>query len=952
MRCERLKSRRLYCDGKEVDEMIRYIYQKIKNQKWLSISLVLGISLLIAIMVCQPIFQNGCQNKMLQRMFVEYIEKNNKYPVVFQRSGSYMRDERIDLVTLESTFNQHKEIWKNALPNWDVCGEQSFYYFSTEYGTRYYYGKSDGMEISYLPEMEEHIQMNKGEGLSAETPAGTHPCIVSDASVDRNHLALGEIITFENVQNEKEEPLVLVVTGIFSEKDSRDLYWYRTPNENYKSIFVSEETFSEVAEHYNCSTLHFCDSLLLDYTQIQNEKIDQYFNVIQEIQKFDDNFSYSFKNIQKVFLEKRSQINVMIWVLELPIIGMMLAFLYMVSNQIVNTGKGQIATLMSRGFLKRHIILMYFLEYMVLAFISFIIGVPMGYGICKLIALATDFMTFNWNLSDNYCFIPKAIPFGVGGMLVAILFVLIPVIGQSKRNIVEVKSSGPITKKMIWEKYFLELILLSLSLYFLYNFNKTIEEIRARALLGNKVDPVIFLNVCLFILSFGFLIFRLMHYMVQIVYRIGKKKWKPVAYASFLQIDRTFRKQTFISVFIILTVAFGIFDACVARTINRNYENRVKYDISCDAVLQEKWTGKTYPDGGTYRFRYIEPNELRYQSLVDKGYCESYTKVKVYEDIHAKTASKTVNNVQCMAIDTKPFGNTGFLQESLYGDEHWYHSLNKLSMVRNGVIISDNMAREMNVNVGDKIDIYEEILLKENNGKIYCEVVDIVEAFPGFKKYETIDGVEKENYLALTHLSNYYSGFELSPYMIWLKKAPGVSDEEIYDYLTKDMKIVVTSYKSLSRNLSEMKQYPEIQIINGLFTLTFLIALILCGVGFMIYWIINIKQRELLLGSYRAMGLSVRSVNRILIYEHLFSTLPSVIGGGTVGFIATLLYINLFSIVYLPEKSVLNIQVFWEASDIEKMFIVVGVMILVCLLIIRGQIKKMNITQALKLGED
>lgn len=143
-----------------------------------------------------------------------------------------------------------------------------------------------------------------------------------------------------------------------------------------------------------------------------------------------------------------------------------------------------------------------------------------------------------------------------------------------------------------------------------------------------------------------------------------------------------------------------------------------------------------------------------------------------------------------------------------------------------------------------------------------------------------------------------------------------------------------------------------VQITNGLFSLSLLVSLLLCGIGFLIYWVSSIHQRELLFGVYRAMGISVRQINRMLILEHIFSTLQAVLAGGIVGMAATFLYVRLFAAVYLPEVSNVPLLVTYETEDIKTVFAVVFAVILVCLLILRRQVKKLNIAQALKLGED
>ena len=193
--------------------------------------------------------------------------------------------------------------------------------------------------------------------------------------------------------------------------------------------------------------------------------------------------------------------------------------------------------------------------------------------------------------------------------------------------------------------------------------------------------------------------------------------------------------------------------------------------------------------------------------------------------------------------------------------------------------------------------------------------------------------------------------FELAPYEVWGSVADGVSDEEVYARIS-ELVPELNRFDSVDREIVDMKNTPDIQIINGLFTLSFLISLVLCGVGFLIYWIASIQKRELLFGVYMAMGLSRRNISGMLILEHIFSTLTSVLAGGGVGMVATILFIQLFCVAYLPEKSNLDVYVYYESGDMIKLFTVIALMIIICLMVLRRMINNISITGALKKGEE
>lgn len=930
--------------------MGKYILQKIKNKLWLSICLVIGLSLFVAIVSCQPNFQMGSANKLLQRMFYAQLEETGKYPAMLGKSGSILREEIPDVDHAEEMLNQERIHWNELLPQY-VSLETQTKYFIMEYGYRQYSQKKDRLYVTYMPEVGDHIQVTYGTSLQEAETDGAYPCIMSEYVMDHNNLILGEVLTFDQVLNNKGEPLKIVVAGFFEELSPQDLFWYYGPNENAGEIFVSREDFEEILDQYQVENYFYDTATTVDFEQMNTKDASGFLRGVKRLMAESNSFRCSFLLLLKRFEEKQKSIGVMLWVLEFPISGMMLAFIYMVSGQIVLSGRNEIATLKSRGFFRKQVVWMYFLEYVLLSVVAYCIGVPLGFGLSKVAASTTDFMTFGGADVELYSFAVEALWYGACAVLVGILCVILPVVFHSKINIVEQKSGYDLGKKQLWEKLFLDVLLLGVTLYLTYTYTKSLEELRQKALMGDTVDPLIFLNIAMFMLACGLFAYRFVHYLVKGIYRLGRKKWKPVAYAAFLQITRSFHKQTFVSVFMILTVAFGLFNANIARTISRNSEERIEYVNGADMSIQEKWTIKTYLENGAHKFRYIEPDYTKYELLKEAGLCSDYTRVATRTGVQMRGSSGVADNCLVMGIDTKEFGETVDLNPGLYTDRHWYEDLNLLARNLEGVIISENLASKLGgLQSGDYIYMSQEQYNQITN-VVVLRVSSVVEAWPGFVQY-TYHGVkEEEQYLVVMNFQTLLNKLGMYPYDIWMRQEPGVTSDEILAFL-EEKGVTVVKSQSTQRDVLERKQAPDIQIVNGMFTLSFLISLFLCGAGFLIYWLISMKQRELLLGGYRAMGMSVKHVNRMLLYEHLFSTLPALLAGGGVGFLSTYLFVNLFGVIFLPEKSPLELYTYFQLDDLAKLFALIVVVIIICLWIIRLQIKRMNITQALKLGED
>ena len=135
-------------------------------------------------------------------------------------------------------------------------------------------------------------------------------------------------------------------------------------------------------------------------------------------------------------------------------------------------------------------------------------------------------------------------------------------------------------------------------------------------------------------------------------------------------------------------------------------------------------------------------------------------------------------------------------------------------------------------------------------------------------------------------------------------------------------------------------------------TLSFIIILLLCGVGYLIYWILSIRERELLFGVFRAMGMRKDEILHMLINEQIFSGVLSILFGALVGAVSAKLYVPMIQITYAAEKQVLPQTLITDSADMVKLFVVIAVMLCICIAVLIRNIAAMKITNALKLGED
>ena len=125
-----------------------------------------------------------------------------------------------------------------------------------------------------------------------------------------------------------------------------------------------------------------------------------------------------------------------------------------------------------------------------------------------------------------------------------------------------------------------------------------------------------------------------------------------------------------------------------------------------------------------------------------------------------------------------------------------------------------------------------------------------------------------------------------------------------------------------------------------------------CIIGFLIYWILSIKSRTLQFGILRAMGMKFREIIMMIVYEQLLVSGVAIFAAIFIGGVTSDLFVPLFQSIFDASQSVPPFAVIPERSDYLKLYAVIGVMLLTAFVVLGRLIKKIKISQALKLGED
>ena len=228
--------------------------------------------------------------------------------------------------------------------------------------------------------------------------------------------------------------------------------------------------------------------------------------------------------------------------------------------------------------------------------------------------------------------------------------------------------------------------------------------------------------------------------------------------------------------------------------------------------------------------------------------------------------------------------------------------------------------------------------------------------WPSINPYRTgrssYDGEAVRRDFLICNLDFLQSKFTKEPYDVWINKVEGVTDSQIYDYIWSHAELQADEVEYLDQKIIESKNDPLLQGFNGMLTLGFIITMFVCVIGFLIYWILSIKTRTLQFGVLRAMGMSVKNVIGMILCEQGLISLVSILVGIVLGGITSDLFVPMLEMVYSVAEQVPEFVVVASRADYGKIYLIIGLMLVLGIAILSRIIARTKIDQALKLGED
>ncbi|MDO8685960.1 MAG: ABC transporter permease [Clostridiales bacterium] len=397
----------------------------------------------------------------------------------------------------------------------------------------------------------------------------------------------------------------------------------------------------------------------------------------------------------------------------------------------------------------------------------------------------------------------------------------------------------------------------------------------------------------------------------------------------------------------------------------------IRYSTAADIVIEPVWEiyqppgasdpglmgsmGSTKSTTGMTNIagkkEYIVPNFDLFTKL--KGV---ETATKVYTTDQCEISGKEKNYyVEMMAVTTDEFGKVAWFRNDLL-KYYWYNYLNLIAQDPSAILISSSLAVESGLKPGDSVYISW-----GDTGYARFTVYATIDYWPSWnpngKVVEDIENGRKiqkqlpKPMLVVANFQYVYDRMSTEPWNIWIKLKPGAITADLYkDIANKGLDI--STLKNIREELIKFRTDPFQMGINGAMTISFCIVLLICLTGFILFWMLSIKSRELQFGIFRAIGLQTRSIAVMLVLEQVLISGISVLAGSFIGIITTKVFIRFFNLTYSSFEQVPPFKIVTELQDYTRLYVFITIMLVIGLGALSLFVSRIKTAQALKLGED
>ncbi|MEM7801021.1 MAG: FtsX-like permease family protein, partial [Chloroflexota bacterium] len=881
--------------------MPRIALKRLWAQKWISLVTILGLGLAVALFMTIPLYSEGVNFRILEERLAAQTENRRRPPFTY--------------------FFTYIGTWDGPI-EWSAAAEVDAYLMAEgslrlnmprQIAVRHI--ETEGYEI-FPPEAVDVSYANEGERLSllkfaATTDLFDHLELVEgelpaplngNPSVDNPvevliHRSLADTtgfqpgeryISFRTLDSGDTEMIPVEIAGIWKAENRNHPYWIYSPSAYEELMMVSNETFLErlapmIEREIGLAAWYF----VMDGSRVGPNEVNQTISALREVERRVQNAlpdTRTFIDPTEALSSYRrdvSQLNRILFAFNLPIIGLVLTFIGLVGTLWADRLRNELAVLRSRGSTFGQLIGSVLIEALIIGLIAFVLGIVLSLLFSSWMGRVRSFLDFSAESRVRVQMSITALSIGLGAISVALVTQLLPTFQAAQQTIISYKLiQARAGRPSWWQRSYLDLLLLGISLYGTYLVRQQSDLIQIGSGPSDPFDnPLLFLMPALVIYALTLLLLRIMPTIMNLISRLLERSDSIALLQAARYLARSPRSYTTPFILLVLTVSFAIYTASLALTLDYHLYDQLFYRSGADINLYtppqiDRFSFDPAPTDTLNNFVILPMSE--YEGI--EG-VRSATRVGEY-GFSTQIGSDSFSGI-FYGIDREAFAESAYWRWD-FSRYRLGSLMNGLGNQKEGVIIPRSLMRRSGIRVGEPIDL--QIILSDQVVEYRGTVMGSFEQFPTWYQ-------EEEDWLIVGNLDQV---FELAgttyPYRVWLDTEYVLDENRLRQDLA-GLGLFGSSWREPHSSIATDLERPERQGLFGLLSVGFIASAGLTILGLGLYVFFSYQRRIVELGILRAVGLSAGHMVRLIAWELALLIVIGLTMGSLLGITVSALFI-------------------------------------------------------------
>ncbi len=948
--------------------------RRVWHQRLLMLCLLLGLVTAVGILSGIPLYADAVQNRLLQGELTESGTYRPPFAFLWRYVGAWNGD-----ITWEAYQPINDYLTEQApriidLPFDAQIGsaqDRTIRHVATPKlrlfpGEEADFNQNEPLlwaNVAFITDLAGQIQLVEGVYPGETAASDSIDVLVDEATADTLGLQVGEAFTLFGADNNTRLPLH--IAGVWRPRDPAAPFWFYQPDAFAETLLTSEGQFIDrVAPLLDEPVSSAVWYQVYDGGRVRPNNIESLLQNVGVVEARvtslldGTTLDVSPVNALQDYGRSNNLLTLTLTIFSIPLIGIILYFIGLIANMVVQRGQSEIAIWRSRGMTKGQIAGVYLLEGLLVGGLGVAGGLWLGTQIARLMGRTRTFLDPSI-LSGSGAgeLVPvlsgTVVAYALVGVGMALLALMVPALMAARHTIVTMRwQQARKIQTPIWQRFYLDVLLLIPPLYGWYQLSRQ----GTLMLFGGSNDPfanpLLFLVPVLFCFSLALVAIRFFPFLIAGLAWLVEKLPGITLLLTLRQLARASTQYTGPLLLLTLTISLAGFTASMAVTLDDHLTDQIYYQVGTDlnlAELGEDTERSRQPQDPLAQVTQTTPlpadeNEPRWlflpvtdHLLVDgiKG------AARVGEYSAVSSIGGRQQSGEILGIDRMDLAQVAFFRPDFAANESLGGLLNRLAVQRDHILVNRDFMRRNNLQVGDPLRLtigaFDEFATAE------FTIAGPLDLFP------TLYPQEGPFFVAnLDHLHEALGG--TFPYNVWLRTDPDVPSSQIVSEVRALGFSVITAQDARDQ-IKEEQTRPERQGLFGLLSAGFLAAALLTVLGFLVYAVVSFHQRTIQLGMLRATGLSLEQMAAYLAGEQAALIFAGVGLGTALGVVASRLFIPFLQVgegntAVTPPFVV---QIAWE--QLGTIYTLFAVMFIIAVLVLIILVARMRIFEAVKLGE-